>query len=338
MIKHCVFKFKRLDEPNYWVSFARFGEMISFTENYFDTKDDHNIGLDPERTYQIGIDQSSTNSGIFIKDFYNEEVHMIEVSRDRINGREEDAGDYIWKLEMFLKDLAAGCKISHLIYERPINTGSYRSSQILFQLEGVIQTLKRRYPEFKAARIENIENASWRSVIITKDVEALYGRKEASKASVNMIFPWTKNYGFSIGKDQDVFEAMGILMGWFFKSFDPLGRPYVRGDRTSRAIGGYVLPGLPGEKVVEMLKKYDIKSELYIQNPDYSIYQNLAAKVRPYETVCVEFNSKHAMLCMCIECNIQWFDPDVMTVILVDAATVDSRLREIAGDYFHFVL
>lgn len=335
MIKHCLFKFEELDSPNHWVDFASFGELVDFKEEYFqDYQEATSLILDPEKCYQIGFDQSSSNTGIFIKDFKNTEAHMIEVQRNK----GQDASEYIFDLEMFLHQLAEGCTISHIVYERPIKTESYRSAQVLFQLEGTIRSLGKRYPEFKSATIDNIENAAWRAQVVDKQLESVYGRKDVSRISINHIFPWTTKYGFSLYKDNDIFEAMGVLFGWFMVSFDPLGRQYVRGDRTTRTVGGFVLPGLSGEKVLGLLEEQGIKAQLLIENPNYSIYKNIAGAVQERGTVCVEITKPYTMLCMCIEANIKWMNPPVCTLILTDAATINPRLNEIAGGEFHFVL
>lgn len=334
MIKHRVFRFEKFTSENYWVDFVHFGQMLETSEEYFDNYRECTIRLNPELAYQMSFDQSSSNTGIFIKDYTNTEVHMIEVLRNR----NQDASDYIWDLEMFLHEMCKGCTFTHLIYERPINTESFRSAQVLFQLEGVIRSLGRRYPEFRNAKTDHIENASWRSAFIDKDLEHVYGRKELSRISANHLLPWTQEYGPSVYKDNDIFEAIGVMLGWFYVSFDPLGRPYVRGDRSTRPIGGFILPGLPAAEVVSMLKEHGIETQMYVENPRYAIYENLAAMAKQYTTACIEFTSKYAMLCLCVECNMKWLDPEVMTVIVVDAATLDSRLSEITGGTFHFIL
>lgn len=334
MIKHCRFEFEEFKSDNHWVDFAAFGAVRQFEEKYYDDYHEFVGSMNPEKVYQIGLDQSTSNTGLFVKDYNNTEVHMIEVMR----ARGQDASDYIYDLEMFLHQLFEGCVVSHIIYERPIKTESYRSSQVLFQLEGTVNALSKRYTEFRNAKIDNIENASWRSVVIDKELENVYSRKELSRISINHIFPWTAQYGMSLYKDNDIFEAIGVIMGWFILSFDPMGRPYCRGDRTTRTVGGYLMPGLPGERVIGLLKDQGIEADLKIENPRYSIYENIAAAPKPFKTVCVELHTKYSMLCMCVECNVKWMDPDVCTLILVDAATVDAKLNDIAGGTFHFVL
>lgn len=335
MIKYQVFKFQELDSKNHWVDFAAFSPEYSTEQKYAEHYRDVQIMLDPGKVYQMSMDQSSSNTGIFIKDYTNVEAYMIEVRR----GQHQDASDYIYDLEMFLHEIGEGCVFSHIIYERPIDTGSFRSAQVLFQLEGAIRALGKRYVEYSTAKIDHIENASWRSVVVTdKQYEKDYGRKAASAHSVNQIWAWTRDYGPSIYKDNDIFEAIGVMMGWFFNSFDALGRPYVRGDKTSRTVGGFCIPCMPAQKVLDMLKAEGIEAELLVENPRYSIYQNLVGGVEPHTLRCVEISTKYTMLCMSVECNLKWMDPEVMTLIICDAATVDTKLKKITGGEFHFVV
>ena len=337
MIKYAKFRFEEIETSDHWVAFpnfsATYNSEVKISKDYRDV----DISLNPEKVYQMSMDQSSTNTGIFIKDYANTEAYMIEVRREK----GQDAPDYTYDLEMFLHDLCEGCVFSHIIYERPINTENFQSARALFQLEGAIRALGKRYKEFSSAKIDCIENSSWRSVVIDKTLEKEYGvqnRKLASLESVIKIWKWTDDYGNSLKADNDVYEAIGIMMGWFFNSFDGLGRPYVRGDKSSRTVGGFVLPGLDGETVKAMLSKHGIESEFYVENPRYSIYQNLTGGVQPYTLRCVEVTTRYTMLCLCVECNIKWMEPDVMTVILCDASTVDTKLKEITGGEFHFVL
>lgn len=335
MIKYHIFNFEELNVPDHWVSFPNFGTCIKSVQKVVDHGDQVEITLDPDKVYQLSMDQSSSNTGIFIKDYKNTEAYMIEVKRQN----NQSASDYIYDLEVFLHQICEECTFSHLIYEKPITSESYRSSQVAFQLEGTICSLGKRYREFASAKIDNIENSSWRRVVVDKKFEAQgYNRKEQSRQSVMAAFPWTADYGMSVYKDQDIFEAVGVMMGWFINSFDAFGRPYVRGDRTTATIGGFIFPGLPGRKVMELMETQGIEAQFYVENVRYPIYKNLTAGMKPYEVHVVEFSNKYAMLALCIECNVKWMDPDVMSVVLMDANTVDTRLKEISGGQFHFVL
>ena len=335
MIKICAFSFDELQVDNHWVSFSEFGEVKGYMPpKLFDTYEEVPEILDPEEFYQISFDQSTSCTGIFIKNYKNTEAYMIEVSKNK----NQDADAYIFDFDMFVHRICKCAKITHLIYERPIATESFRSAQVLFQLEGTLRAFVKRYSEFKTARLECIENSSWRRVVILEDYKRMQDRKLASENSIKDLYPWTTYYDFSLGSDRDIFEAMGVMFGWFFNSYDRLGRPYVRGDRYNGAIGGFILPEASAEEVSKELKKAGIESTWFVQNPRKSTFENLACAVEKYKVVCVELNEPHAMLALTIECNIVWMDPARMTIVLTAANFTNSKLFEITGKEYHFVL
>lgn len=333
MIKVVSFKFASTEREHGWADFAKFGPCTQCDSQLYRDFRESKFHLDTESSWQISMDQSTTCTGLFVKNYDNSQAYMIEVSRQKGSKAE----DYVFDLEMFLHQFCEGCVITHLIYERPISNENYRSSQVLFQLEGMIQTLHRRYEEFKPARLENIENSSWRRVVIQPEFSHLQ-RKKASEQSVIKLFGWPGSYGGSLGGDLDVYEAVGVMFGWFFNSFDTLGRPYVRGDRFYGNIGGFILPTVSAEEVCEEFKKAGLDSIWLVQNPRKSIFENLACAVDKGKVVCVELTELSAMLALTVECGIKWMNPDKMAVILVASNFVDRRLFDITGDVYHFVI
>ena len=347
MIKILTLQFEELPSENHWITFAKFGSLIKYEQRYFDSYRDADefirsgedlslpLTLEDTDNYQIAMDQSTTNAGVFIKNYNNTRAWMIEVRR----ANKQDADDFIFDFEMFLHWFCKDGHITHLIYERPISNDNYRSSQVLFQLEGMIRSLVKRYREFKDAKLDFIENAAWRSVVVFDEYKQNrgYPQKEGSYRSIRETFDWTNIYGPSLGSDNDIYEAMGIMFGWFIKSYDALGRPYVRGDRYYGAIGGFCLPGYSAKDICEQLKAAGITSTWYMQNPDKSTYENIASAVERHKVVCIELTNSYSMLTLTIECNFKWTNPDKMAVILVAANYVDKRLFEITGKEFHFV-
>jgi len=333
MVKYGIFEFEELDVPDHWVAFPSFGQLLRADVDQVKDFRDVAIHLSPNEVYQVSMDQSTSNTGIFIKNYTNTRTYMIEVTPSS----KGEPGIYIYNLEQFLHQLFEGCTISHVIYERPIKSQSYQSARVLFQLEGMIQALPLRYPEFRTVKLDAIENASWRSVVIQSNL-GTDNRKQQSRISVQRIFDWTQGYGPSLGHDQDIFEAIGVMMGWFYVSFDAFGRPYVRGPRSQRTIGVLVLPGISGEQAIKLLKDQGIDAMFEVENPRYSIMQNLTTMVERYKVLCVEFTTPYTMLSICIESNLRWEDYDYLTCILTDAACVDPKLKEIMGGEFQFVI
>lgn len=332
MIKIGSFEFAGFESENYWADFAVFGELQVSTVDFYDRYQEVELQLDPQDTWQMAIDQSTTNSGIFIKNYNNTRAYMIEVSKER----GVHADDYIYDLEMFIHRICVGTKFTHLIYERPIKTESFRSAQVLFQLEGILRAFVRRYEEFKTARLDYIENSSWRSVVVDSEKFPGYSRKEQSAKSIEQVYPWSKGYGGSIGSDFDVYESMGVMFGWFLNSFDKLGRPYVRGDKYTGNIGGFILPFQSAEEVSKAFNDVGIKADWQIAHPSKSIYENIAAGIEHYKVKCVELSDPVVMLALTVECNMKWLNPDKMTVVLVAANYVDQRLFQVTGKEYHF--
>lgn len=331
-VKMCSYTFNKVEADNHWVNFATFGAMTKFDVQWYDGYRDVPVRLNSDKVYQVGMDQSTTNCGIFIKDYDNTEAYMMEISREK----GMDADEAIFAIEMLLHQVCAGCQISHLIYEKPIDNESFRSAQVLFQLEGAIRALIRRYDEFKTARLDSIVNSSWRRVVILDEYKHMDDRKLATEKSIQQIFDWSNCYGFSLGSDHDIYEAMGVIFGWFVNAFDALGRPYVRGERYNGAIGGFVLPTASAEEVCNQFKAAGLDATWAVQNPRQSIFENLAVAVEKYKIVCVELTQPYAMLAMSVECNIKWMNPDRMTVVLTAANFVDARLFQITGNEYHF--
>lgn len=333
-IKICSLDFKDNGKEDKWANFALFGECLQNEVKMFDNYREFDIKLPVDEVWQVAFDQSTTCTGIAIKNQRNTKFYMVEVQRNRGVTSEQ----FIFDLEMFLHNLFNGCVVSHVIYERPIKSESYVSSRILFQLEGIIRILALRYEEFKAARMEFIENSSWRRVVIRPEYTTYSNRKHATEESIKDLFPWSAYYGFPLGKDCDVFEAMGVMFGWFFNSFDELGRPYVRGDKFNGNIGAFILPNVSAQEVSKNFEEAGLKSSWAMEYPRNSIYENIACAVKKYEVVCVEITQPSTMLALYIESGIRWDAPDRVCLVVTASNFTDQRLFSITGDKYHFVL
>ena len=77
MIKVGSFEFEGFESKNYWADFAVFGSVDYSAINFYDKWSDVTIHLDAEDTWQMAMDQSTTNTGIFIKNYKNTKAYMI---------------------------------------------------------------------------------------------------------------------------------------------------------------------------------------------------------------------------------------------------------------------
>lgn len=335
MIKYCYFEFEEVPrdkDARPFTNFARFGNCTQAICEFADSVNDFNLELE-DGVWSMGLDQSTKNCGVFLKNENNTKAVMLEKHR---NVGAEDADTFMFDLERLLHKLCSKITVAHIIYEQPIETKSFRSAQVLFQLEGYIRGLVFRYPEFKLAKLDTITNSSWRAAIICDQFQSKE-RKLASYLSVSYALPWVNNYGKSLGADQDIFEAMGVMFGWFAASFDPFGRPYVRGEKFNGSMAGFLLPDVDAEEACSQLKEFGLDVDWRVCNPAMSIYNNIASSVNKDKIVCVELTDKYTMLCLCVEANVKWQDYEKMTMVLVAPNFVNTNLYKLTGNKFHFV-
>lgn len=331
-----IFSPYRSNGVHLWTDFCRFGELIN-VEVYEKIKDpmDFPFTLNPDEIYQIGLDQSTSCTGIFIKNFRNTEVYMMEYKANSVT-KPTDATSFLINLEMFLHNLCKGTNISHTIYEATIESDNYRTSKILAQLAGIVEALPLRYNEFKTTVLDDIANQSWRESVICEEF-CEYDRKEQSMLSIQKIFPWTINYGNSLSS-RDVYEAMGILFGWFMKSFDKLGRPYVRGTPFSGNVGIILFPNMSGEEVCNQINSLGIEIANYkVYNFSLSIFKNIVCSVSKEDAALVEITDKFVIICMCAEANIKIEDYNIMTALVVrESCDYAKSIYSLAGGFMFY--
>lgn len=324
--------FEPLPDFKPYVDFYRFGNLIDFHV----TEGEHlEIPLRDDIIYDISFDQSTSNTGIFIKAHNNLEVYMIEVCKKSKTTPEE----YMFELETVLHEICKGHLFLHLIYEKPIKSGNFRSSQVLFQLEGMLRMLTMRYEEFKSIKYDSISKMSWAPCVFDKErYGSNYSDKEAAKQSIIMQFPWTQWFGFSLGKDNDGYEAVGVMMGWFCTAFDPFGRPYVRGDSFHGNVGCTILPSIPYNTLYEQLKKEDVNTKWFVYNPKSSIFKNIVKAAEKDCVVLVHVDDPFIKLALSIESNLKLFECDFFTLVIVTPNFMSAAAKRILGTQFHFYL
>lgn len=327
--------FEKLPDFRPYVDFYRFGNIIDFhlTEG-MDLKQ-LNILLSDNVIYDISFDQSTSNTGIFIKAHDNSEAYMIEVCK-KSNTTPES---YMYELETIIHGICKGHHFLNLIYEKPIKTNNFRSSQVLFQLEGMLRMLPLRYEEFKSTHYDNISKTSWASCVFdTERYGSNYSDKEAAKQSVIMHFPWTQWFGFSLGKDNDGYEAVGVMMGWFCTAFDPLGRPYVRGDSFNGNVGCTILPGFSYSMLYEELKKENVNAKWFVYDPKSSIFKNIVKAAEKDCVVLVHVDDPYIKLALSVESNLKLFDYEFFTLAIATPNFMTAAAKRVLGTQFHFYL
>lgn len=230
MIKFVEFTAKA-KEPREYAERGIFRDQFRFSGSIFATEPqmyttfeeidvDRGPLLKKDLFYLISIDQSTSNSGIFIKSVDNTHAILLEVSKQ--SGQK--SGQYIQQLEHMLCWLNKWQNIVMVLPERAVLNNYYNTTKVLMHLYGMIRDLPECTPEYTFATVRDVPVTAWRAEVILPEYEHC-DKKTASRLSIQHIYPWLTNYGSSIGKDEDAFEAAGIMFGWMCRGYDPLAIP-----------------------------------------------------------------------------------------------------------------
>lgn len=196
--------------------------------------DQVNLRLNPECKWQLGIDQSTSCTGIALRDLEGQFLILLDIKRDRALAREE----YFRELHFFLKRIARGMTFTLVVNERPV-PGKYRSSgDVLREFLGHLNEWIISIPELSLARHESIYPQTWKSLIVNKSKGKNRSNIKSEVAlDVVDIYPDLQIYynGYRL-TDYDSFDALGILEGFCRYAFDSSGNELIHGSVEKRHV------------------------------------------------------------------------------------------------------
>lgn len=180
------------------------------------------IKLNPVFTYQIGIDQSTKQSGMFIRSTAKnrEGQPHIAFMLDIINNGLPKTEIYQLMLQEFLNNILTDeINISEVFIEVPLeNSGYVYTRNLLIALKGFIKTLEESIPAFRRAAKFEVSPGVWRKHYL-KDPR-YKGRRSATEdlkysalEETLIRHPQFKQYTDTFSKPPDSCDAVGILEG-----------------------------------------------------------------------------------------------------------------------------
>lgn len=187
---------------------VRFSEDYTCTTQLFKSITEVDKLLEKD-IYKVSFDQSTTCTGITIINSSNTRLYLIEVKRER----GATSWMYTVGLEKFLIRQFEDCIVSDMFYEAPLDSKGYETNLVLHYLAGMLHTLPIRSEAFSYCQLNIVNQPEWWTAIVGKDVRKLGTNKELSKAAIVGSFPFLKDYGDSLNKDNDVFESVGVMFG-----------------------------------------------------------------------------------------------------------------------------
>lgn len=185
------------------------------------------LKLPKQLQYEIGIDQSTSCTGIYIQDTKNLVNILLELEYAN-----KDKKDYFADIFYLIGSLVKGKTVNLIVCERPVpkDVGSY-TYRVLTELFGKLEVYLEFNPDLAKTELQSIFPQAWKSRIIDKSKGT--GRINSKLNCAEDICdkkPLLKNYLYmSPAKDLDGFDACGILLGYKKCAFTDKGMPKIYG-------------------------------------------------------------------------------------------------------------
>ena len=194
-----------------------------------------------DHTYYVGIDQSTTCTGIFIMDVDLKSYVMLDVKRE---GTDKDI--YFRGLHGVLNMILTSANIKMVVLEEPFSSKfAPASSMILKELKGKLLAWFSQMPQLRQVPIHTIYPQTWKSKIcdvsMNKNDPIKYSdavkNKKAMASLLCRTFPLLQNYlNLHFSTDCDGFDACGIILGYIMYSHTKSGMPRICGIKEQRHV------------------------------------------------------------------------------------------------------
>lgn len=245
----------------------------------------HLLDYTANRRINIGLDQSTTQSGLAVSDAETDELLVVA---DITNLGMPSKQHYKEYLAEFLYENFCDATIDYFIYERPLDhSKDGRTQDILKDLELFIKRAVAKIPGLKDAKVIGSNNRVWRTHYL-KD-KRYQGRrqlredvKQAAREECNLRFPWFNNQSSLFTSPCDSCDAVGLLYGSLAEMRSSFSRSVHRVNRTMEQAKGYkfekeIFQAKPDEFTKQLESSNRVKNygyELLEFNPSMSIEDN----------------------------------------------------------------
>lgn len=283
------------------------------------------LQLSDKKEYMLGIDQSSSCTGLAIVSTDYSVVILLDVRRDAHN---KEA--FYGILLQVLSDIVRNQKICIIVRERPVPSHQY-ANRVLEELAGRVDAWVQILPELKGALYEKMFPQTWKKYVVNRELaednDQQFRKRCNSKSCVSydvaQLFPGTSKYRDThFSKDYDSFDALGILCGYLLYSCTPEGFIKIHGIKESRHVSlvfyAYVekstLDGTIEAMYRHLGRNYGIFDQVYLVfNDEYNKYDNIRMATSNWSSSVTVLPEKYLV-------ELQWqfgFDLDPNKVMLM---------------------
>lgn len=190
------------------------------------------IALSQKYAYDIGIDQSTSCTGIAIRSLCGKVNVLIEMRNDSF-----DKNSYYRSLKSLIKRLVKDQYIRMVVCEDPPYVkGKKYTSTILLELRGKVEAWMEDIEELQKASFNSIFPQSWKSLVLDKSKGKHRSNDKACIAEdiCDIIPAFNKYRKVYAAKDYDGFDAFGVLLGYLRYAFTEEGVPLICGKVEKR--------------------------------------------------------------------------------------------------------
>lgn len=233
-------------------------------------------------TWMIGIDQSTTNSGIALMSSNSQFVILLDLHRDKNLEKKIFYKDFF----NLLRKLVTGKRIRILAYEKPVPSRNKRYARsVLTELKGHLDEWIEMIPELSEAYVKSMYPQSWKPYVLNPAKgKGRSNDKTATAEDLVDMFPVLKEfYEFYPYKDYDSFDALGVLIGVLNAAFDKNGSPRIFGDVEKTHVSFVCYSYVDKEDLSNPDFLRDLFGIAYVQykprflsyNINYNLYRNI---------------------------------------------------------------
>lgn len=167
--------------------------------------EDFSLTLDPSKTYDIGIDQSTSCTGIAICPLDKSFIAVIEVLNVNFDSY------YKVQLRNFLKTILRDIPIRYFIMEEPLGYLTGKRNKVLSDLKKYLEEVKY---DLDVNHFDTTSPPSWRHGLMPEKVQGDRRKKATVIATLLDMYPGFSNLLPYCNEDTDGLEALGIIIGY----------------------------------------------------------------------------------------------------------------------------